>query len=414
MSTSSWFIVLSSLVIFDFILGQFLGWLNSKNWKNEIPDEMKEFYPPEDYIKAKDYKQTNDRVGLVSSGISILLTLFVLYFGVFGWLDSLVVQWTESLFYQSALFFGVVFMASSLISLPFEWYGTFVIEKDFGFNKTSIKTFVLDKIKGALLAVVLGGGLLYGVLFVLEKFSSGYWYWLWIGISLIMLLLNMFYADIILPLFNKLKPLEEGDLKSSITAYAKNIGYPIKNIYVIDGSKRSTKANAFFSGLGPRKTIALYDTLIEKHETEELVAILAHEIGHYKKKHVFVSLILSILQLGLTLFLLEYFLTIPEIAYALGAERMSIHVGLIAFGIIFSPLGLITGVVMNVLSRKNEFEADAFAAETYGSEPLIRGLKKLSVDNLSNLYPHPWFVFVHYSHPPLLQRIKALRQLNKK
>ena len=227
-----------------------------------------------------------------------------------------------------------------------------------------------------------------------------------VGLSL---LINMFYADIILPLFNKLKSLEAGGLKSEIEAYAKKVGYGLKNIYVIDGSKRSTKANAFFSGLGPRKTIALYDTLIEKHSNDELVAILAHEVGHFKRKHILVTMLLASLQMGLMIFLFEQFIQIPEISKAFGANETTFHIGLIGFGIVLSPISTITGMLMSMLSRKNEYEADDFAKETYKAEPLIEGLKKLSVDNLANLHPHPLYVFVHYSHPPLLKRIANLR-----
>ena len=409
MSVNFWFFLIIGLIVFDFIFDQVLGWLNSKNWSETVPEEMRDSYDADEYKRAKEYKQAKDKIGLISSLISITLTLAVIGFGVFGILDDFVKSYTVDPFYQAAMFFVIIAVASSLLSTPFSIYGTFVIEEKFGFNKTTWKTYVLDKVKGILLGAIIGGGLLWVVIYILEYFQSGYWYWLWLVIGVFMFVMNMLYADVILPLFNKLKPLEEGELKEAIDGYADEIGYPIKNIYVIDGSKRSTKANAFFSGIGPRKTIALYDTLIEKCTTEELVAILAHEIGHYKKKHILVSMLISLLQLGLTLFLLEFFLTIPEVSQALGAQTTSFHVGIIAFGIIFSPVNLITGIFMSVLSRKNEFEADDFARTTYSAEPLISGLKKLSVDSLSNLTPHPFYVFVHYSHPPLLKRIEALR-----
>ena len=409
MRANFWFFLIIGLILFDFVFDQVLGFLNSKNWSNTVPEEMKDAYDPSEYKRAKEYKQAKDKLGLISSLISVALIMSIIGFGIFGMLDDWVKSYSGDSFIQAALFFIVIALASSIISMPFSIYGTFVIEERFGFNKTTWKTFVLDKVKGIFLAGLIGGGLLWVVIYILEYFQSGYWYWLWLVIGGFMFIVNMLYADVILPLFNKLKPLEEGELKIAIDNYASKIGYPIKNIYVIDGSKRSTKANAFFSGIGPRKTIALYDTLIEKCTTEELLAILAHEIGHYKKKHILVSMVISLLQMGLTLFLLEFFLTIPEIAQALGAKSISFHVGIIAFGIIFSPVNLITGIFMSVLSRKNEFEADDFARKTYDAAPLISGLKKLSVDSLSNLTPHPAYVFVHYSHPPLLKRIAALR-----
>ncbi|MCG8575050.1 MAG: M48 family metallopeptidase [Flavobacteriales bacterium] len=410
MTADNWLILIVGLIIFDFAFDKVLDFLNSRNWKEEIPDELKDHYDLEKYRTAKAYHKENGKLGLISSILSLALMLGAILSGAFGILNRYLSSQFESVYLQTAFFFLVLFVISDLISLPFSLYKTFRIEEKYGFNKTTVKTFILDKIKGYVLAAVLGGGLLWVVLFLIEYFQEGFWLWIWLVIAGFALLMNMFYADIILPLFNKLKPLEEGELKDEIQNYAKKIGYSLKNIYVIDGSKRSTKANAFFSGLGPRKTIALYDTLIEKHSNEELVAILAHEVGHFKKKHILVSMIISILQMGLMIFLFEQFIKIPEVSQALGAETTTFHIGLIAFGIVLSPVNLITGIFMSVLSRKNEYEADDFAKETYQAEPLIEGLKKLSVDNLANLHPHPFYVFVHYSHPPLLKRIANLRK----
>ena len=410
MTADNWLILIVGLIIFDFAFDKVLDFLNSRNWKEEIPDELKDHYDLEKYRTAKAYHKENGKLGLISSILSLALMLGAILSGAFGILNRYLSSQFESVYLQTAFFFLVLFVISDLISLPFSLYKTFRIEEKYGFNKTTVKTFILDKIKGYVLAAVIGGGLLWVVLFLIEYFQEGFWLWIWLVIAGFALLMNMFYADIILPLFNKLKPLEEGELKDEIQNYAKKIGYSLKNIYVIDGSKRSTKANAFFSGLGPRKTIALYDTLIEKHSNEELVAILAHEVGHFKKKHILVSMVISILQMGLMIFLFEQFIKIPEVSQALGAETTTFHIGLIAFGIVLSPVNLITGIFMSVLSRKNEYEADDFAKETYRAEPLIEGLKKLSVDNLANLHPHPFYVFVHYSHPPLLKRIANLRK----
>ena len=299
---------------------------------------------------------------------------------------------------------------SDFISIPFSCYNTFVIEEKYGFNKTTVKTFVLDKIKGYLLTLIIGGILLLGAIYIVSLLENGFWFWIWISLSVIMLLVNMFYADLIVPIFNKLTPLEAGSLRKKIESYTKKVGYSLKNIYIIDGSKRSSKANAFFSGLGPRKTIALYDTLVEKHTEEELVAVLAHEVGHYKKKHVFTSLFLTISQLGLMCFLLEICLKVGEIPQALGGKEMVFHLGLVAFGILYSPIGTILSITMNINSRKNEFEADDYAKTTYSGAALELALKKLSVDSLSNLYPHPFYTFIHYSHPPLLKRLSALNE----
>jgi len=303
-----------------------------------------------------------------------------------------------------------LYLFNFVIGIPFSYYSTFVIEEKYGFNKTDKKTFILDKLKGLIITSVLILGLTSLAVLIIDFFSTGFWLWLWLGLSLLMILLNMFYADLIVPIFNKLTPLENGELRDKIEAYSKKVGYSLKNIFVIDGSKRSSKANAFFSGLGPRKTIALYDTLIQKHSDEELVSVLAHEVGHFKKKHILLSMIITIGQLGLMCFLFEMCISFDVIANSLGSSSMNFHIGIIAFSFLYSPVGLIIGILMNILSRKNEFEADEYAKLTYDGNALGLALKKLSVDSLSNLYPHPLYVFVHYSHPPLIHRLKALNK----
>lgn len=408
MSSTNWFYVFIGVVIFGFLFEKILDFLNTKNWKMEIPSIMSDFYDQNKYEKARAYQKEKGKISFYQSIISFFLTLIVIIFGWFGELDNYIGVFTESSFYKASFFFLIVFIIGEILSLPFSLYNTFFIEEKYGFNKTTIKTYILDKIKGYALTFIIGGGLLYIAIFIIEWVDQGYWLWLWLGLSCFMFLINMFYADFILPLFNKLTKLQEGELKDEISKFALKVGYNIKNIYVIDGSKRSTKGNAFFSGIGPRKTIALYDTLIDKHTNAEIVAILAHEIGHYKKKHILTSFIISIFQTGLTLYLFEYFLSQPNVSFALGATNESFHIGLIAFGLIFSPLGIIIGIGMNVLSRKNEFEADAYAKNKYDGTALSKALKKLSVDSLSNLYPHKAYVFVHHSHPPLLERLKKL------
>ena len=304
----------------------------------------------------------------------------------------------------------ILYLFNFVIGIPFSYYSTFVIEEKFGFNKTNLKTFISDKIKGLFISSALIVGLTSLAIFIIESFNSGYWLWLWLGLSLLMIFLNMFYADLIVPIFNTLTPLEDGELRKKIEAYSNKVGYSLKNIFVIDGSKRSSKANAFFSGLGPRKTIALYDTLIKKHSDEELVSVLAHEVGHFKKKHILLSMIITICQLGVMCYLFEICMSFEMIANSLGSSAMNFHIGIIAFSFLYSPIGLIIGILMNILSRKNEFEADEYAKLTYDGNALSLALKKLSVDSLSNLYPHPLYVFIHYSHPPLINRLKALNK----
>ena len=408
MSSESWLYIIIGLVVFNYLFSTLLNYLNDKNWKTDIPSNMSEFYAKDKYEKARNYAKEKGKISLLSSTISLVITVFLLWYKGYGWINDIITAKYEMEFLQTGLFFLTLFILSDIISLPFSCYNTFVIEEKYGFNKTTPKTFVLDKIKGYLLTLIIGGGVLAGAMYLVTSLPNGFWLWLWIGLAALMLLINMFYADVIVPIFNKLKPLEEGSLREKIEAYSKKVGYSLKNIYIIDGSKRSTKANAFFSGLGPRKTIALYDTLVEKHSDEELVAVLAHEVGHYKKKHVLTSMLLTILQLGLMCYLLEICIKQPVISEALGGNGMVFHLGLMAFGILYSPLGTVIGVLMNILSRKNEYEADDYAKSTYDGQALQLALKKLSVDSLSNLYPHPFYVFMHYSHPPLLKRLSAL------
>ena len=417
MTAQLWFFIIISLVIFNYLFSNLLDYINHRNWKDEIPNELKDFYDKEKYKKAKNYALSKNKISLFSSSLSFLLVISLIVFNGYGIIDQFVSinlsKSFESLqissnFIQSGVFFLILFILNSIISIPFSYYNTFVIEEKFGFNKTTKLTFFIDIIKSTLLSFFIGGILLFLALYLYENLNDGFWLWLWIGLSLLMILINMFYADLIVPIFNKLTPLDDGELRNKIENYSKDVGYLLKNIYVIDGSKRSTKANAFFSGLGPRKTIALYDTLIEKHTENELVAVLAHEVGHFKKKHIFSGLIMSIIQIGIMSFFFELCLKLPEISIALGGLESSFHLGLVGFSIIFSPISILSGIIMNYNSRKNEFEADAYAKETFNGEDLSLALKKLSVDSLSNIYPHPLYVFFHYSHPPLIQRLRAL------
>ena len=417
MTAQLWFFIIISLVIFNYSFSNLLDYINHRNWKDEIPNELKDFYNKEKYKKAKNYALSKNKISLFSSSLSFLLVISLIVFNGYGIIDQFVSfnlsKSFESLlicsnFIQSGVFFLILFILNSIISIPFSYYNTFVIEEKFGFNKTTKLTFFIDIIKSTLLSFFIGGILLFLALYLYENLNDGFWLWLWIGLSLLMILINMFYADLIVPIFNKLTPLDDGELRNKIEKYSKDVGYLLKNIYVIDGSKRSTKANAFFSGLGPRKTIALYDTLIEKHTENELVAVLAHEVGHFKKKHIFSGLIMSIIQIGIMSFFFELCLKLPEISIALGGLESSFHLGLVGFSIIFSPISILSGIIMNYNSRKNEFEADAYAKETLNGEDLSLALKKLSVDSLSNIYPHPLYVFFHYSHPPLIQRLRAL------
>ena len=410
MTPENWLLIIICLVLFNYFFSTILEYINDKNWKTDIPKNMNAFYAKEKYEKARKYSIEKGKISFISSTFSLILVLLLLWFEGYGFIDSFISTKYDGLFIQSGLFFLALMILSDLIKLPFEYYFTFIIEEKYGFNKTTIRTFLTDKIKKYILAILIGGGILAGTIYLFSYVNNSFWLWLWTGMSIFLILTNMFYAELIVPIFNKLKPLNNGSLKNKIEAYSKKVGYSLSKIYVIDGSKRSSKANAFFSGLGSRKTIALYDTLIEKHTEDELVAVLAHEVGHYKKKHILTSLILSILQLGLMCFLFELCLNEENISRALGSDKVVFHLGLVGFGILYSPIGTIVGIFMNILSRKNEFEADAYAKKTFEGSSLELALKKLSVDNLTNLYPHPLYVFIHYSHPPLLKRLEALNK----
>ncbi|MBT3647002.1 MAG: M48 family metallopeptidase [Flavobacteriales bacterium] len=402
------YLTLIIITVVSFLFGKWLDYLNDKAKSPELPKEAEGIYDEERYKTWLAYDKANKRVGVLSSSIGIIISLSLLVFGIFGWLDVQIRPYISNPILLALAYFAVLGIGSSIISFPFSVYRTFVIEERFGFNKTTVKTFILDMIKGTALAIVIGGPL--SALIIWLFYELGEWFWLiaWIVVSGFSLFMTMFAASWIMPLFNKFTPLEDGELRTMIEDYCDKVGFKLNNLFVMDGSKRSSKSNAFFSGLGPKKKIALYDTLMETQSNEEIVAILAHEIGHYKKKHTLQSLVLSILQTGVMLYLLGLFLRMPEFSLALGAGEMSFHVGIIAFGIIFSPISTVIGIGMNMLSRKNEFEADAFARETYSGEPLASALKTLTAENLGNLKPHPWYVFVHYSHPPVLKRLERL------
>ena len=408
MSVTFWFNVLFILVIFNYTFSSILEYINDKSWKDDIPETLKNFYSKEKYKKAKNYKIHTSKVSLISSTLSFVITIIILSTGIYGFVSDKLLSVSNSIFIQSGIFLFIFYLINLSISIPIQYYSTFVIEEKYGFNKSSKQLFFTDQIKSFLMTILIGSILLYFATYFYSLFTEGFWIFLWIGLSLFLVFLNSFYASLIVPIFNKLTPIDDGSLKNKIQDYSKKIGYSLKNIFVIDGSKRSSKANAFFSGLGPKKTIALYDTLIKNHTDEELVAVLAHEVGHYKKNHILKGLFFSVMQIGLISYFFELCTSQVEISNALGGEFKTFHLGLIGFSLLYSPISIFTGVLMNILSRKNEFEADNYAKSTYNGEHLSTALKKLSADNLSNLYPHPLYVFIHYSHPPLIKRLNAL------
>ena len=404
------FIVIIAIILFNFILERILGMLNSSRLDSKLPEEVKDVYEPEQYQKSQDYKKANDRFSIITSTFSLIVILLMLFWGGFSIADDIARGVTVHPVLVALLFFGMLMLVSDLINTPFSVYDTFVIEEKFGFNKTTVKTFILDKLKGWLLGALIGGGLLALVIWFYLQTRNLFWIYAWIAIAAFTIFMNMFYSTLIVPLFNRQTPLEEGELRDAIQKFCEKAGFKLKNIFVIDGSKRSTKANAYFSGLGAKKRVVLFDTLIQDMSVNEIVAVLAHEIGHYKKRHVIIGIIIGIIQTGITLYIFSLLVDNPRLSEALGAEQPSFHLGLIAFGILYSPISLVSGLFLNVFSRKNEFDADKFTAQHNCQDDLITAMKKLSGKNLTNLTPHPVYVFFYYSHPTLLQRIRALKK----
>lgn len=409
MDSTLLFYAIIAILVAQYLMDTLLDYLNTKHFLKKVPEELNDVFDAEEYQKARNYHQENYRFGLFKDGFSLIVVLAFLLGGGFGFVDNFVRSLTDNPIFQALEFFGILSFGSGLVSLPFSYYQTFTIEEKFGFNKTTKKTFFADIVKSTLLSGVLGGGILALVIWFLDWAGSHFWLYVWGVAIILMIFMNLFYSRLFVPLFNKQTPLEAGSLKISIEDYAKKVGFDLKNIFVIDGSKRSTKANAYFSGFGKEKRVTLYDTLIKDLDEEEIVAVLAHEVGHYKRKHIVFNMLSSIFLTGLTLYILSLFINLPELSLAIGVEQASYHAGLLAFFLLYSPISILTGLAMNHLSRKFEFQADDYAKDTFDSNPLISSLKKLSKNNLSNLTPHPAYVFVHYSHPPLIERIRNLK-----
>lgn len=404
-------IVFISILLLEFGLDRLLAYLNNKNSSATIPQELTDIYEPDKYSKQQQYFQTNYRFGMFISTFNLIVVMIILVMGGFGMLDRWIGTQLSDPVWQSLLFFGILYIGNDILQTPFEWDRTFNIEARYGFNTTTTATFIADKLKSWLVTAIMGGLILYAIVSLYYITSEYFWLLAFSVVTFFSLFMGMFYSELIVPLFNKQKPLADGELRDAIETMAVKAGFKLKNIFVIDGSKRSTKANAYFTGFGPKKRIVLYDTLMDKLTTEEIVAVLAHEIGHYKKKHIIKSYAFTLPFNLLMFYLLGLFLNSDSLAIALGGTKAVFHLNAIAFFILYTPLSTILDLTGNIISRKNEYEADAFAA-TYGlKDALISGLKKLSSTSLSNLMPHPLYVFFNYSHPTLLQRMKKLQSL---
>ena len=414
MIVNPFFVIILVALVLEFALHLIASLLNLKALKLELPPALEEVYKPEDYRNSQEYTHAITRFDFAATTFGLLLLLSFWFAGGFNYLDQIVRAWGFVPIVNGLLYISILLMVYSLLTLPFTIYATFVIEERFGFNRTTLRTFFLDQGKGLALAILLGVPLLAGILSLFEYSGSYAWLYCWSIVTMFYLVLQFVAPTWIMPLFNKFTPMESGKLKEAILKYARSVNFPIKNVFVMDGSKRSSKSNAFFTGFGRNKRIALFDTLIEKHTVPELVAVLAHEIGHYKKKHILQGMIISILHAGVILFLLSVFLGSPGLYEAFYMEQQSVYSGLLFFGLLYTPIKLLLAIVMQMVSRKNEYEADRHTAETIDDpQALIDALKKLSASNFSNLTPHPFYVFLNYSHPPLLQRVHAIQQYEK-
>lgn len=407
-------IIILIVLILNLVLDLTANLLNLRSLRLTLPPSLEGIYKAEDYRRSQEYTRVSTRFGLIHSIFTFAIMLAFWFAGGFNFFDQIVKNWGLFPVLNGLLYIGILLLGYSLLSLPFNIYGTFVIEQRFGFNKTTPRTFLLDLVKEFFLALILGGVLMGSVLALFEYAGYLAWLYCWIAVVLFSLLLQYVAPNWIMPLFNRFKPLEPGDLREAILKYTSSVKFPVNNILVMDGSRRSSRSNAFFTGFGRYKRIALYDTLIEKHTVPELVAVLAHEVGHNKKHHILQSMIISILHAGLLFFLLSLFIRSQGLAEAFFMEQQSVYAGLLFFGLLYTPVEMVLSLLMQMLSRRNEYQADRYAAETI-PEPrsLIEALKKLASDNLTNLTPHPFYVFLNYSHPPLQERIRAIQKIKK-
>ena len=403
------FNVLITIIVLNFLKDSILDYLNSTYFNNEIPEIISDIYDNEKYLKSQEYKKTQYKFNRISSIYSLLILLLFFYFDGFLIVDNYCRSLFDSEIVISLSFFGIIYFGNDILSIPFSLYYTFIIEERFGFNKTSFKTFINDKLKSWLLTILFGGGILCFIILQFESVGQKFWIVAWAFMSILTVLIQGLYAQIIVPLFNKQTKLEDGELKSEIEKYSTNVGFNLSNIFVIDGSKRSTKANAYFSGFGKQKRVTLYDTLINKLNKEQIVAVIAHEIGHYKKNHIIFNLLFSIIQTGIMLYILSLLIYLPLFSEALNIDNHSFHIALVTFSILYTPISEISSLIINLFSRKFEYEADKYADKSFDGKYLIQALKVLTKDSLSNLTPHPKYVWWHYSHPTLLERINQLR-----
>ena len=405
----TYYLIIIGALILEYFLSTVSSVLNMNSIAEDVPDGFQSHYDGEKYAKSQTYLKDNTRFGLLSSTFSLALTLIVIHTGLFGILDHFVRAQTGHPILGGLLFFGIIFIINDIINLPFSLYGTFVIEEKYGFNKTTAKTYTLDKLKGYALTVILGSIVIVPILYFFNTYGENGWWIAWLLVTGFMIAVQPLFVHVIAPMFNKFTPLEDGELRTAIEAFSEKVNFPIARIDMMDGSRRSAHSNAYFSGFGKSRRIALFDTLLEKHSTEEIVSVVAHEVGHYKKKHIIFGTILGIIETGIMLFIFNLLMNDPALFAVFGVENVSVYGGLIFFGMLYSPVSLVTSIFTTALSRKNEYEADTYSLEnTQNKEALVSMLKGLAANNLSHLTPHPLMVFLSYSHPPVMDRIAAV------
>jgi len=402
-------IILAALVA-EYALNIVSDLLNLRHLAPELPEEFTDTFDPEEYARAQEYTRTRTYFGFVSStfGLAVLLTFW--FIGGFEWLDTLVRGWDVGPIITGLCYVGILILGRGLLSLPFSIYSTFVIEERFDFNETTPKTFVLDLLKSLGLGIAIGAPLLAALLWFFGSTGPYGWIYAWIVVTGVMLVLQFFAPRYLMPLFNDFDPLDDGELRESILSYADSVDFPVDDVYVMDGSRRSKKANAFFTGFGSNRRIVLFDTLLDQLTVEQLLSVVAHEMGHYKLHHIPQRIAISVVHTGALFLLLSVFLQVEGLFQAFYVDDPAVYTGLIFFGLLYSPADLLLSIPLNAWSRHHEFQADRFAVNTTDhGESLIGGLKRLAETNLSNLTPHPLTVLLDYSHPPLLERIETIR-----
>ena len=408
-------IIIPFILVFDYLLSFIVRTLNLKALNPTLPPEFEDTFDKDKYLKSQDYTRTNSKFSYITSTFSLILSLVFIFGGIYNSIDQYVLSLGYNSILTGLLFFGFLSIITDILSLPFTLYSTFIIEEKFGFNKTTLSTFFMDKLKGYFLMVILGAPILSLVLYFFNKFPQYAWLYAWIVLTMFSLIMQPVFNLFIAPMFNKFIPLSEGPLLSKIQEYLKKVDFPVKKLEVMDGSKRSSHSNAYFSGIGKNKRIALFDTLIEQMDDDEIVAVIAHEVGHYKLKHVHTGILLSSLQSGIMFYILSWFIMNPELFAVFEMKNLSVYASLLFFSILYTPISMIMGFIFSFISRKNEFSADAYSAKTFKMpKKLITSLKKMSKENLSNLTPHWLNVMLNYSHPPVLERIKALKDYKNK